>query len=59
MCGIVESIKERMGVGKRFVWLFSWLALLTMMDWIPTTRSRELSEAKRKDTLLGVNLEAS
>ena len=57
MRGTVESRKVRMGVERRDVVVR--LRFMVVMSWSPTTRSRSMSEARVKETLLGVNRSAS
>ena len=59
ICGIVESINERIGTNNKFLEMSPRIGLSIRMDWIPTTKSRELSGAKLNNTLLDLNLKAS
>lgn len=55
--GNVESMNVRMGDGSNDV--VEPFASLAVMDCRPTTISREMSGAREKDTLLGMNRDAS
>lgn len=56
--GIVESMKIKMPPDGRSS-LFAVLESVYWIDCRPTTRSRDISSAKSKVTLLGVNLDES
>jgi hypothetical protein len=57
MCGTVESTYAKMPDGSNCVWVC--LESVEVIDWMPTTTSRELSGANRKVRLFGVNLARS
>lgn len=57
MCGTVESTYAKMPDGSNCVWVC--LESVEVIEWMPTTTSRELSGANRKVRLFGVNLARS
>ncbi len=60
MYGKVESMKVRIGVGSKAVTeAFGCVVFVALTFCRPTTRSREISGARVKETLLGTNLEVS
>ncbi|KAL8656977.1 MAG: hypothetical protein Q9226_002377 [Calogaya cf. arnoldii] len=53
-CGTVESMKADTGLGRS-----AWEEPAIVIDWIPTTRSRESSPAWLNEMLLGTKREES
>lgn len=57
MKGKVESMKVKIEVGSKDI--PDPFAAVEVMDWRPTTRSRDMSGARSKVTLFGINRERS